>query len=193
MQRHGGVGQARRQPAAVPVPAAVPEEPLPPVHVRVPLKPLEVPAHGVAAPGRVAELVGDRIPVRSRPGDRDHRVVGRAAPERPGPRVPDAAAIGDELGVAPPALVIGVVAHEVVPAERLVLGGLAVERRHCGVHALDVAARLEQQHAHPGPGEVDGDRATAGAGADDHVVELDGVRHRGVRSAASARPVRAPC
>ena len=193
VQRHGGVGQARRQPAAVAVPAAVPEEPLPPVHVRVPLEPLEVPAHRLAAPGRVAELVGDRVPVRSRPGDRDHRVVGRAAAQRAGPRIPDAAAVGDELGVAPSALVVGVVAHEVVPAERLVLGRLAVERRHRRVHALVVAARLEQQHAHPGPGEVDGDRAAAGAGAHDHIVELDASAMAAVRSAASARPVRAPC
>ena len=99
MQGDGGVGQARREPAAVAVPAAVAEEPLPPVHVRAPLEPLEVPAHRLAAPGGVVELGGDRVPVGARPDDRDHRVVGGAAAQRPGPRIPDAAVLGDELGV----------------------------------------------------------------------------------------------
>ncbi len=101
VQRDGGVRQAGREPAAVSVPAPVAEEPLPPVHVPVPLEPLEVAPHRLAAPGGVVELGGDRVPVGARPGDRDHRVVGGAAAQRPGPRVPDAAPLGDELGIAP--------------------------------------------------------------------------------------------
>ena len=62
VQRHGGVGQARRQPAAVPVPAAVAEEPLPPVHVRVPLEPLEV-----ARASRRRSRTGRRARRRSHP------------------------------------------------------------------------------------------------------------------------------
>jgi hypothetical protein len=101
---------------------------------------------------------------------------------------PSAAARGqlaDVLGIATLLRVVGVVAHDEVPADGVVLGRQAVERRHVVVvghrvrrrlervaaaRSARVAAGLEDEHAIAAFGQARRDGPAAGAGADDDVV-----------------------
>ena len=105
VDRHRRLGQLGRKPAAVAVPAAVdrfhqeardnradpsddpaqdrnPGEPGGAGEVAAALQALEVPAHPVASPGRVARHLGDGVPIVVVRVHGDHRVVGRAAAQR---------------------------------------------------------------------------------------------------------------
>ena len=106
-------------------------------------------------------------------------------------------------------------ADEEVPAQRLVLGRERVEGRHVVVvgqavrlgHAAHtalepagIAAGLEEEDAHAGLGQAGGDGATAGARADDDVVERlpvharspQSVLRKAIRSCFSASPSSVP-
>ncbi len=154
---------------------------------------LEVPAHVAGAPGLVADELGDIVPVLVIRIDHDHGVVGGAAAKRPGARIEHAVALGDKLVVKLLLRVIGVVAHEELPAHRLVLRRHRVPCRHLVVlrHAVGIgghrpaaferqriAARLEQQHLVPGLCEPGGNRAAAGARPHHDVLILRCVGHR---------------
>jgi hypothetical protein len=97
------------------------------------------------------------------------------------------------LGIARLPRLVRVVADEEIPFDRVVLRGLRMKHRHVvvvgqaiarrilGIAALQrprIAAGFEQQHAKSTLGQPRGDRATAGARADDDVVGVGGGRGR---------------
>ncbi len=163
------------------------------------LEALEVAMHALGRPGGIAGQRRDRIPVRLVRIDQDHRIVRGAAAERAGARVEDAidgAAVQRVaiFGVGSLGLVVVVVAHEKIPAHRLVLRGERMERRDIVVVGQPVRARLPSdgagQRARVAAGfqqhdlvarlrEPCGDRAAAGAGADHDIVALGIVLERG--------------
>ena len=179
-----------RQPPAPAVAAGISpelaEHPFPPPVPAV-LDSLEVGAHVIRAPGRIAGDVGDLIPVGVMRVDEDHRVVRRAPAERAGARVQDTVHLalverGAELLVLVLAGIVLVVPDEEIPSQRFVLGRERVKRgnvvvfgqgvlaRILRVGALEltrIAAGLEQEHPEPQLREPRGDSPAAGARADD--------------------------
>jgi hypothetical protein len=164
----GQVGHLGREPAVVPVPGLVPEEAVQqghpadershepdagigprPAPIAVPLQPLEIGAHAVAAPRRIAGDPGDLVPVLVVRIHGDHRVVGRATAQRSRPGIEDTAPLGVVLRVERLAGIVAEVTDEEVPAVLFVFGGLAVEARNLIVVVLGVAPRLEDEHRHP--------------------------------------------
>ena len=154
------------------------------------LEPFEVRPHVIRAPGLIAREVRKLVPVGVVGVDEDHRVVRRAATQRSRPGVPDAVdplvvVVLDVLAILALLDIVGVVADEEVPLDRVVLRRQRMERRHRivlgvgvlvgmqGIAACDgvwVAAGLEHQHGVAGLHQARRDRAPACAGTDDDVV-----------------------
>ena len=166
------------------------------------LEALEVRAHVLGAPRRIAGEIRELVPVRVVRVDEDHRVVRGAAAERAGARVQhavDALAVVRVavLRVAPLLLVVVVVADEEVPAQRVVLGRERMKGRDVVVVGSVLRRRLRGsppsvRGSPPASsrstgtrfGEPGGDGAAAGAGADDDVVGVVAIGG----GAAAGRP-----
>ena len=169
------------------------------------LHPLEIRAHALGAPRRIAGQIGDRVPVGVVRVDEDHRVVRGAATKRTRTRIQDAVhslvvVFGYVLVVAPLLRIVFVVANEEVPFDGVVLGRQPVERGNVVVLGIRIRVGLERiaagdrlrvppglQHddAVAGLGEARGDRSPAGARADDDVVGAEITRWLRVRQRGS--------
>src|ERR1700678_580414 len=90
------------------------------------LQPLEICAHLVSLPGRVAGKLRDLIPIRIMGIDQDHGIVGGATAESACPRIqhsvnPTAIPLLPVLRVLALAHIVAVVAYEEIPFHRVVL------------------------------------------------------------------------
>ena len=138
------------------------------------LETLEVRAHVLGAPARIAGQIRKLIPVGIVRVDQDHRVVRGAAPERAGPRIENATdrlplgIRGAVLEVLLLPVLILVVPDEEVPADAVVLRRERMKRRHVVVvrQTVDawrlrrgpdglarIATGFDQQHAEARLGE----------------------------------------
>ena len=219
-----GVGGDRLlgvQPALPAMAGAIDPEPRQlPLHRPVPavLEPPEITMHAPGRPGRIAGQPRDRVPVGLVRIDQDHRVVGGAAAERASARVEHAidgpaVQLAAVFGVPPLRPVVVVVPDEKIPPHRLVLRGERMERGDVVVvgqpvlvrlppdaagQAARVAAGFEQEDLVACLGQPCGDRAPAGARADDDVVvvgilaqDARSHRRRDLRASSGTRSARA--
>lgn len=157
------------------------------------LQPLEERAHTGRGPARVAEKLRERVRVVGVNGDQ--RVMGRAPPDGTSPRVEHAVVFGAELVIPPGLLVVIVVPNEEAPRRERRLRGVGVEGRHgVGVIVLGGASGLHDDDRVPGLRQAQGQRASPGPRADDHVISQErrgtGHRRRSRRSSQFASTAR---
>ena len=161
------------------------------------LQPHEIAPHVFGIPRPVAGDVGYLVPIRIVWIDEDHRIVSGAAAQRSSTGIEDS--VNGDVAICFAVfrifllhLVRDVVPDKKVPPHRVIFAGEAVERRDVVIIGQTVDARLivigtpklpritaglQQKHRPPAFGQACRECSTAGARADNDVIERAAVAH----------------